>query len=132
MLDLENTDAAYLHGRLFATLEKIQEEGYYAQSNQQIKSTIKEKYFSSACSTPAAIFPRLETLSVHHQRHLNPGRKGQFDKLIGEIKWPLSGTKKTHTLIEQGNFILGYYHQRKDFFTKKEALPTIDTMTESA
>ena len=132
MLDTENTDPAYLHGRLFATLEKIQEEGYYAQSNQQIKSTIKEKYFSSACSTPAAIFPRLETLSVHHQRHLNPGRKGQFDKLTSEIKWPLSGTKKTHTLIEQGNFILGYYHQRKDFFTKKESTSTTETVTENA
>lgn len=131
MLDTENTDPAYLHGRLFATLEKIQEEGYYAQTNQQIKSTIKEKYFSSACSTPAAVFPRLETLSVHHQRHLNPGRKGQFDKLTSEIKWSLSGTKKTHTLIEQGNFILGYYHQRKDFFTKNETPTTTEHLAET-
>lgn len=132
MLDINNTDPAYLHGRLFATLEKIQEEGYYAQTNQQIKSTIKEKYFSSAAATPAAVFPRLETLSVHHQRHLNPGRKTQFDKLMAEIKWPLSKTKKTHTLIEQGNFILGYYHQRKDFFTKKDTEPTPDYATETA
>jgi len=117
MLDQDSTDPAYLHGRLFAVLEKTQEEGHYAQTNQRLKSTIKEKYFSSACATPAAIFPRLETLSVHHQRHLNPGRKVQFDKLMAEIKWPLSGTKKTHTLIEQGQFILGYYHQRKCLFT---------------
>ena len=131
MLDSEKTDSAYLHGRLFATLEKVQEEGYYAQTNQQIKSTIKEKYFSSASATPAAVFPRLETLSVHHQRHLNPGRKTQFDKLISEIKWPLSGTKKTHTLIEQGSFILGYYHQRKDFFAKKETALTPEPVTEN-
>lgn len=131
MLNTENTDPAYLHGRLFATLEKIQEEGYYAQTNQQIKSTIKEKYFSSACSTPAAVFPRLETLSVHHQRHLNPGRKGHFDKLTSEIKWPLSGTKKTHTLIEQGIFILGYYHQRKDFFTKNATPTTTEQLAET-
>ncbi len=116
MLDPQNTHAAYLHGRLFAVLEKIQEEGHYAQTKQRLKSSIKEKYFSSACATPAAVFPRLETLSVHHQRHLNPGRKVQFDKLIAEIKWPLSGTKKTHSLVEQGVFILGYYHQRKALF----------------
>lgn len=116
MLDPENSHPAYLHGRLFAVLEKIQEEGYYAQTNQRLKSSIKEKYFSSACATPAAVFPRLETLSVHHQRHLNPGRKVQFDKLIAEIKWLIEGTKKTHTLVEQGMFILGYYHQRKALF----------------
>lgn len=131
MLDPNNTDPAYLHGRLFATLEKIQEEGYYAQTNQQIKSTIKEKYFSSASATPSAVFPRLETLSVHHQRHLNQGRKGYFDKLVAEIKWPLSRTKKTHTLLEQGNFILGYYHQRKDFFTKKDNEATQEPATEN-
>lgn len=116
MLDPENIHPAYLHGRLFAVLEKIQEEGYYAQTKQRLKSSIKEKYFSSACATPAAVFPRIETLSVHHQRHLNPGRKIQFDKVIAEIKWPLSGTKKTHSLVEQGVFILGYYHQRKALF----------------
>lgn len=116
MLDTENTNTAYLHGRLFGTLEKIQEEGHYAQTNQRLKNTIKDKYFSSASATPAAIFPRIETLSVHHQRHLKPGRKVQFDKLIADIKWPISGTKKTHTLVEQGLFILGYYHQRKALF----------------
>lgn len=116
MLDSENSQPAYLHGRLFAVLEKIQEEAHYAQTRQRLKSSIKEKYFSSACATPAAVFPRLETLSVHHQRHLNPGRKVQFDKLIADIKWPLNGTKKTHPVVEQGVFILGYYHQRKALF----------------
>jgi len=117
MLDQANTDSAYRHGRLFAVLEKIQEEGHYAQTQRKLEHTIKEKYFSTACATPAAVFPRLETLSVHHQRHLNPGRRIQFEQLIGEIKWDLSGTKKTHTLVEQGRFILGYYHQRKSLFT---------------
>lgn len=117
MLDESNTESSYRHGRLFAVLEKIQEEGHYAQSQRKLEHTIKEKYFSSACATPAAVFPRLETLSVHHQRHLNPGRRVQMEKLIGEIKWEVIGTKKTHALIEQGQFILGYYHQRKKLFT---------------
>jgi CRISPR-associated protein Csd1 len=120
MLDTTNTDPAYLHGRLFAVIEKVQEEGYFEQTQRKLEHTIKEKYFSSAAATPAAVFPRLETLSVHHQRHLKPMRRAQFDKLIGDIKWNISGTKKTHSLVEQGLFILGYYHQRKDFFTKKE------------
>lgn len=117
MLDESNTDTAYRHGRLFAVIEKIQEEGHYAQTQRKLEHTIKEKYFSSACATPAAVFPRLETLSIHHQRHLNPSRRIQMERLIGDIKWEVAGTKKTHSLIEQGQFILGYYHQRKRLFT---------------
>ena len=120
MLDTKNTTPAYLLGRLFAALEKIQEEGHKEQTGRNLKNTIRDKYFSSACATPAAVFPRLESLSTHHRRHLNPGRKTQFDKLVGDIKWNQTETAKTHSLEDQGKFILGYYHQRKDLFTKKE------------
>lgn len=123
MLDLTNNNPAYLLGRLFAALEKIQEEGHYEQTQGRLEKTIREKYFSSAAATPASVIPRLEQLSTHHRRHLKSGRKIYFDNLIQEIKWhqsPTAKTKRTHTLEEQGLFILGYYHQRKDFFTKKE------------
>ncbi len=129
MLDPTNPDSAYRHGRLFAVLEKIQEEGHYAQTQRKLEHTIKEKYFSSACATPAAVFPRLETLSVHHQRHLNPGRRIQFEQMVGDIKWDLSGTKKTHTLIEQGRFILGYYHQRRSLFTSNSTTEQLEPET---
>lgn len=126
MLDPENKNIAYLHGRLFAVLEKIQEEGHREQTGRNLDKTIRETYFSSACATPAAVFPRLEQLSTHHRRHLNPGRKTQFDKLIADIKWEQTGTPRTNNLEDQGLFILGYYHQRKDLFTKK-SLPEPET-----
>lgn len=122
MLDSENTRPPYLLGRLFAVLEKIQEEGHREQTGRSLEKTIRETYFSAACATPASVFPRLEQLSTHHRRHLNPGRKVQFDQLIGDIKWPLSpvtGTARSHNPEEQGLFILGYYHQRKALFTRQ-------------
>jgi len=125
MLDPENKRPAYLLGRLFAVLEKIQEEGHREQTGGHLDKTIRDTYFAAACATPASVFPRIEQLSTHHRRHLNPGRKVQFDQLIGEIKWPqspASGTAKSHNLEDQGLFILGYYHQRKDLFTRKEKL----------
>ena len=127
MLDTKNMNPAYLQGRLFAALEKIQEEGHREQTGRNLDNTIRDKYFSSASATPASIFPRLETLSTHHRRHLNPGRKTQFDQLIGEIKWKQSGTPKVQNMEQQGLFILGYYHQRKDFFTKKQTSPEAQT-----
>lgn len=127
MLDPDNTEAAYLLGRLFAVLEKIQEEGHHEQTGGRLDKTIRETYFSAACATPAAVFPRIEQLSTHHRRHLNPGRKIFFDQLVGDIKAPQSPNsigKKTHNLGEQGLFILGYYHQRKDLFTRKQTPET--------
>lgn len=124
MLDPHNTDPAYLRGRLFATLEKIQEEGHREQTGRNLERTIRDIYFAAASATPASVFPRLQQLSTHHRRHLNPGRKVQFDQLIANIEWPLSpaaAAARSHTLTEQGLFILGYYHQRKDLFTRKEA-----------
>lgn len=123
MLDPDNKRPAYLLGRLFAVLEKIQEEGHREQTGGHLDKTIRDTYFAAACATPASVFPRLEQVSTHHRRHLNPGRKVFFDQLIGDIKWPISpgtGTAKTHNLEDQGLFILGYYHQRKDLFTRKE------------
>ncbi len=123
MLDPTNTQHAYLLGRLFAVLEKIQEEGHREQTGSYLDKTIRDTYFSAACATPASVFPRLEQLSTHHRRHLNPGRRVQFDQLIADIKWPLSPDSPTPTsqnLKAQGLFILGYYHQRKDLFTRKE------------
>lgn len=121
MLDPENNDPAYLHGRLFAVLEKIQEEGHLAQTQRRLEKTIRDTYFASASTTPAAIFSRLEKLSTHHSRHLHPGRKVQLQTLIGDIKWlqdqPVDQVFNTR---QQGLFILGYYHQRKDLFSKKE------------
>lgn len=122
MLDPENTAPAYLRGRLFAVLEKIQEEGHREQTGRSLDRTIRDTYFASASATPGSVFPRLQQLSTHHRRHLNPGRKVQFDQLIANIEWPLSPASsgaRSHTLAEQGLFILGYYHQRKDLFTRK-------------
>ncbi len=120
MLDTTNTDSAYLHGRLFSVLEKIQEEGHFEKTGKRLERTIRETFFSAACARPAAIFPRIEKLSALYRRQLRSGRKLQFDQIIGEIKWsqnPGEGANTSHTLKQQGVFILGYYHQRKDLFT---------------
>ena len=51
MLDLENTSPAYRLGRLFAALEKIQEE-----ASPGLNATIRERYYGAASSTPVAVF----------------------------------------------------------------------------
>lgn len=116
MLDKENTNQGYLCGRLFAVLDKIQEEA----NNQH---SIRERYMNSASSTPAAIFSTILNLSNHHVENLkNEGRKIYFDKLKQEIikKIDADGFRPQLDLQDQGRFFIGYYHQRQDFFTKSE------------
>lgn len=114
-LDKENGQQAYLCGRLFAVLEKVQQEA----SSNSLNRTIKDAYFASASSKPAIIFPKLIKLS---QNHLNKVKYPIFyNKLIGEILEKLDGEfPETLLLIDQGKFIVGYYHQYQDFFKKNE------------
>ena len=101
-------------GRLFAVLEKIQEEA----NNQH---SIRERYMNSASATPAMVFPTILNLSYHHIERLNEGRTVQFEKLKQEIvdKISADGFPAHLDLQDQGRFFVGYYHQRQDFFEKK-------------
>lgn len=114
MLDPENPNPAYQLGRLFATLEKIQEE-----ASPGLNATIRERYYGAASSTPVSVFTTLLRLKNHHLAKLtNRRRAGNFERLIGEILEPVTDFPKQLALPEQGRFALGYYHQRQNFFTK--------------
>ncbi|MDO8445420.1 MAG: type I-C CRISPR-associated protein Cas8c/Csd1 [Deltaproteobacteria bacterium] len=115
-LDSGNTNAGYRIGRLFAVLEKIQEE-----ASPGINATIRDRFYGAASSTPVTAFPHLMKLKNHHLGKLeNRGRAVNMEKLIGEIMDGVSDFPTHLSLQDQGRFAVGYYHQRQDFFTKKE------------
>jgi len=117
MLDLKNPSAAYRLGRLFAVLEKAQEE-----ASPGLNATIRERYYGAASSTPVSVFTTLLRLKNHHLAKLsNRGRAVNLERLIGEIMGGLTDFPKHLNLPEQGRFALGYYHQRQDFFSKPES-----------
>lgn len=115
MLDLANPHPAYRLGRLFAVLEKIQEE-----ASPGLNATIRDRYYGAASSTPVSVFTTLLRLKNHHLGKLPKGRAVQMEKLIGEIMEGLADIPRQLPLPDQGRFALGYYHQRHAFFTKSE------------
>jgi CRISPR-associated protein Csd1 len=125
MLDLANNNPGYRMGRLFAVLEKIQEE-----ASPGLNATIRDRYYGAASSTPVAVFTTLLRLKNAHLKKLSTGRNAYFEKLLGEILEAVTDFPKHLPLPDQGRFALGYYHQRQDFFAKKtavEAEPTFPT-----
>ena len=124
VLDTTNTNAAYRLGRLFAVLEKIQEE-----ASPGINATIRDRYYGAASSTPVAVFTTLLRLKNAHLKKLATGRVIWFERLLGEVLGTVDDFPKHLPLPDQGRFALGYYHQRQAFFTKA-ADDTTDTTTQ--
>lgn len=117
-LNKENSEQPYLLGRLFAVLEFIQKD-----TNPGIKATIRDRYFNSACATPASVFPILIKLMNSHVKKLerdNLGAKISYENQLTEIMGKLDEFPRRLTLEEQGKFDLGYYHQVQDKYTKRE------------
>lgn len=110
-LNESNSSVPYHLGRLFAVLEKAQKEALGI-------TTIKDRYFTSASATPASVFPVMMKLSLHHTAKAEWGRS--IEKQKGEILKKVDQFPKHLSLDEQGEFILGYYHQSQAFYTKNE------------
>jgi CRISPR-associated protein Csd1 len=115
-LDESNTNSGYRLGRLFAVLEKIQEE-----ASPGINATIRDRYYSAASSNPVTVFSTLLKLKNHHLSKLdNRGRAVNLEKRIGEIMDGIGDFPAQLPLADQGRFAIGYYHQRQDFFNKTD------------
>ncbi len=111
---------AYICGQIFAKMESIQ----YAALGER-NAGIREKYFTYAMTTPAAAFGRLFNLSSKHftkLKHERPGLAVNLDKELQELcngidleKFP-QALPTMFRLEEQGQFAIGYYHQKQKQF----------------
>ena len=114
-LDRNRQDIGYVLGRLFAVLEKTQDE-----ANPGLNATIADRYFGSASSTPIAVFGTLIRLSKHHLSKLNTekyrGKRIFLEKLFQEIIGKIDNFPNHLDINHQVLFGIGYYHQKQDFF----------------
>jgi CRISPR-associated protein Csd1 len=122
MLDETNTNPGYRLGRLFAVLEKTQQDAMPG-----INSTIRDRFYSSASATPRSVFGRLLRTYQHHLGKLDIGFKIAHERRAQEILDAVTDFPAHLNLKDQAQFALGYYHQRKALFpakTDKQPEPT--------
>ncbi len=107
---------AYVLGRLFSVLEEVQ-----SAANPNINTTIRDRYFNSACATPAIVFPQLIKLAQAHLKKLSEGGSIYYNKRITELLGSLNSEyPRRLSLYDQGIFQLGYYQQTQKRYEKKE------------
>ena len=115
-LNEQTTYLPYRLGRLFAVMEKIQKE-----ANPNINTTIKDRYFNSACATPALVFPTLVNLAQKHLNKIGGGASVYYEKMMTELYSSINQSYPVRmSLQDQGIFQIGYYHQQQKLYTKKE------------
>lgn len=112
-LDEENRNIAYLLGRLFAVLEKAQQDAIPGAN-----ATIKDRFYGAASATPASVFPRLLGLAHHHIEKAEYGRVS--DRRIAEIMEHIKEFPAHLNMKQQGLFAIAYYQQRNNIYKTKE------------
>lgn len=111
-LDEQNASKAYLCGRLFALICKLQ---FKAQG--EVNSSIKDRFFASASNTPARIMGILLTKYVPvYEKKI----KGAYSKSITEIAARIGHFPNKFSIMERGEFALGYYYQYNANSNKKD------------
>jgi len=112
---------AYICGQIFAKLESIQ---YAALGDKN--AGIRERYFTYAMTSPSSAFGRLFNLNSKHFTKLKsdkPGLAVTLDKELQELikDVDIQTFPATFSLVEQGRFAIGYYHQRQSQFSSAKA-----------
>ena len=110
-LDDQETNAAYVCGRLLAVFEQIQ----YAALGD-VNASVTDKFFGTFSAAPAMVLGRLYANAQNHLRKLRgekPGTYVALDKLLAEVSKQLPAPPTGQlSLRDQGRFALGYYHQK--------------------
>lgn len=114
-LNPDNPNVAYQCGRLFAMYELLQQE---AMPNNS--TSVLERYYGSASTTPAIIFGPLARQASIYYGKIDEKYKTRYQKIISEIGDHIPEFPKTLNIQEQAQFSLGYYQQRCFIFKKKE------------
>ena len=118
-LNKESPSAAYQTGRLMAVYAAIQ-----TVALGDVGAGVVERYYTSACSSPALVMGKLATMSQYHLSKLKGDNHRAYifySKMLEEISCKVgTSLPKTFTLEQQSEFALGYYFQKSENYKTKK------------
>jgi CRISPR-associated protein Csd1 len=128
--DPNDKSPALICGKIFAVMESIQR----AAQGKDLNAGIRERFFTSASTNPATAFGRLMKLSQNHiskLKHEKPGLAVWLDRQLQELCSLLVGFPALFSLEEQGQFALGYYHQKQQDYDNAKINKELQSIIET-
>lgn len=117
-LNPQSPTAAYQTGRMMAVYASLQNAAL-----GEVNAGIVERYYTSACTSPAMVMGKLATLAQYHLSKLKgekPGLAQIYSKDLEEISCKIGkDMPKRFTLEQQAEFALGYYFQCAEIRARK-------------
>ena len=116
-LDLENRDRSYLFGRLLAVYECVERATYEKGENRDTNAIRMQAAYMNH---PMQTWMNLEKQVKTYFEKLRPGSREYYRRLISEITslFDEDDSNKMNQSLKE-TYLLGYYLQRKELFTKK-------------
>lgn len=117
-MNTERKEPAFILGRLLALLERAQTEAL-----GDINTTLVDRYFKRAMTTPSLVFRHLLATNQSHLKKLKRDstglyvvRKREIDALMDSLE---DGIPRSLSVEAQGLFLLGYHQQRHALWQKR-------------
>lgn len=113
-LNRDSELSAYQTGRLLAVLEEIQRRA----ATGKLSATLVDRYYGSASTMPSMVFPSLISMATKaHMPKIRKNNRGysEMETLLEEVICKIDdngGLNRTLNMVQQGEFALGFYHQR--------------------
>lgn len=120
-LDSENTSRGYLYGRLLAVAEDIESIAIHA-GGENNRETTAVRMMQRFASKPYSTWTSIHDALVPYRVRLKVRRAGYLVNILKLMEDILSLFEKgdfERDTVLTGDYLLGYYHQRKEFRNRK-------------
>ena len=111
-------DVSYYCGQLMAVYAAIQRKAM-----PDVGTSIAERYYAAASTSPAFVIGKLSQLSQHHLDKLYPKAAKDYEDILSEIYSKIGGKTipSMMTMEQQTEFAIGYYQQRAAMYIKNSS-----------
>jgi CRISPR-associated protein Csd1 len=134
-LNVENRTPAYIAGRVLAVMDDLQRAVFRA-ADQNLNTTFAERYFGRAIDNPQLVLVAGRRTATAWLRRLRgplrrPAWATAYQNRLDDLFVEMGSEMPGHTVVVQkGQFILGYHHQRADLRAQRIAAAANKTKTD--
>ena len=120
-LEPKNPDRSYQFGRLLAVMEKIERDTYLKGEEREPNAVRMQSVFIKRPGYATSLI--MNQIKQAYYPRLTPGARSFYERVIGEIMDSISESgDENYNKALQETYLLGYYLQKNELYTKKETL----------